>query len=390
MNSAITTFWESDDNYGSLLQNYAMQKFLNAHGIGTCLIRAKFGGRTGNLTSDIKSVLKKYGAAGFVKKAASFVPRRIFYKNVARKNALRNFEEFRNARLNPTRVYPTVQDLKDDPPAADIYITGSDQVWNLFCAPEAFADDFADLYFLNFGGETVRRAACSACICKNEVFPDFEEKLSALVSRFEFVSTRESFGAEWCRRLGYKNARHQPDPSFLLSKNDWKTLYGSDKSFLPKRRFALLYLLNNKCDFSVSDFKAWARRNGLAAVYVSGNEAYLKPSAHKKFYATIPQWLELFDSAECVFTNSFHGTVFSLIYNRKFMTVEQRGRWEYSNSRVYDLLDFFGLRGRIFTGDFDPVKNEIDFGSVNARLEKIRAESPFVLWADRLKEGADK
>ncbi len=383
MKAAIVTFWDTGDNYGSLLQNYALQTFLRSRGMKTCLVRA-YGGKTGNLKSSIKYVYRTKGVGGIIKSAILFVPKRIFYKRIARKNSHRCFDEFRRTELNQTKLYEDMQDLRSNPVDADFYITGSDQVWNLFCPSEKDLENFIDLYFLNFGVKGVRRVACSVCICKNEIRSGCEKKLSELIKSFELVTTRERFGVEWCGRLGCKNAFYQPDPSFLLSADDYRMLYGNDKSFLPKGKFVLMYLLNNKCDFSVSRLKKWAKNRGLSVVYVSGNEIYLKLSLRKKLYATIPQWLELFDRAEFVFTNSFHGTVFSIIYNKKFLTIEQRGRWEYSNSRVHDLLDSFGLDKRIFTGELNQVNSEIVYADINKHLFEIRTSSKFVSWANEV------
>lgn len=76
--------------------------------------------------------------------------------------------------------------------------------------------------------------------------------------------------------------------------------------------------------------------------------------------------------------------MFSIIYNKKFLTIEQRGRWEYSNSRVHDLLDSFGLDKRIFTGELNQVNSEIDYADINKHLFEIRTSSKFVRWANEV------
>lgn len=380
MKAAITTFWDSNDNYGSLLQNYALQRFLNAKGMETCLVRSRLLKSQGCINI-IKNVFVQEGFFSLLQKLMCFVPKKLYYRRIQGNDRVRNFDNFRKVYLNMTREYKTLKELKDNPSEADIYITGSDQVWNMYLPRENNANDFAELYFLNFGNDSVCRVSCSACICKNEIREDFKEKLSQLIKRFEFVSTREEFGVGFCRQLGYGNACHQPDPSFLLEASDYRKIYESDKSFLPKQKYVLLYLLNNKCDFSVVALKRWARKNNLGVVYVSGNEHFaMKHPNQKKFYATIPQWLELCENAEYVFTNSFHGIVFSIIYNKKFLAVEQKGRFEYSNARVYTLLDFFAIHNRIYNKNFDAVKNEIDYKAINVKLDEIRTSSPFVKW----------
>ena len=114
-------------------------------------------------------------------------------------------------------------------------------------------------------------------------------------------------------------------------------------------------------------------------VYVSANEMK-KVNFHKKIYPTVNEWLGLYENASAVVTNSFHGTVFSIIFNKPFLSVHQSGKFESQNIRIDSLLEDFGLKNRVFSGDFEKLFVPVNFEKVNKKLEEIRKKSPFVEW----------
>lgn len=120
-------------------------------------------------------------------------------------------------------------------------------------------------------------------------------------------------------------------------------------------------------------------------VYVPANEAQ-KINFYKKTFPTVEEWLGLYENASAVVTNSFHGTVFSLIFNKPFLSVHQTGKFENQNVRIDSLLEDFELKNRIFSGDFEKLFAPVDFENVNKRLEEIRESSPFVEWIKKMEE----
>ncbi len=119
MKAAITTFWDSNDNYGSLLQNYALQHFLNSKGIETCLVRCRLL-KTQGYVNIIRNVFIMEGFLSLLVKLICFVPKRFYYRKTRRNDAIRNFDSFREAYLNMTPEYKTLKEIKDTPPVADI------------------------------------------------------------------------------------------------------------------------------------------------------------------------------------------------------------------------------------------------------------------------------
>ncbi len=163
----------------------------------------------------------------------------------------------------------------------------------------------------------------------------------------------------------------------LLSADEYKKI--ASKKLAPKKPYILLYLLGNDTDFSIRKMNQFAKSKKFDVVYVPANEAQ-KINFHKKTYPTVEEWLGLYENASSVVTNSFHGTVFSLIFNKPFLSVHQKGKFETQNVRVDSMLEDFGLKSRIFSGDFEKLFVPIDFGNENKRLEEIRECSPFVEW----------
>lgn len=141
---------------------------------------------------------------------------------------------------------------------------------------------------------------------------------------------------------------------------------------------------NNPSNFSIVKLKKWAKANNLNVVYVSGNSDVFKFSPHLKAYPKISEWLSLVSNAEFVFTNSFHGICFSIIFNKLFLAIKQIGKFEGQNSRFDTVLDVFNLKNRIFNKDLNAVRAGIDWNSVNIELGKIRRESPFVKYINKI------
>jgi hypothetical protein len=112
--------------------------------------------------------------------------------------------------------------------------------------------------------------------------------------------------------------------------------------------FVFLYLVGNECNFDFKIFMKWASKRGLNIKYVADAIRYDK---YEKIYPTIPEWLWLIDHSSYVLTNSFHGTVFSMIFNKKFLTIPLSGDCEGMNSRVKSLFRLFNIKERFLDGE---------------------------------------
>lgn len=384
MKIGIITYWITRSNYGTVLQNYALQTFLRSFGFETFLIRTDIPLGCSRLDY-YKSLLQKNGFFSLI----SYFKSRLFCK-IARKissenknDDKRNFPDFVNKNLNPTKIFRSLSELESDCPMADIYIAGSDQVWNTYGENYGAVSEQIKTYLLSFVPDSAKKISCAASFGKSSLAVEFESLFKKELSRFDFISCREKSGVEICKRLGFENAVLQQDTTMLLSSDEYKKI--ASKSLVPKKPYILLYLLGNDMDFSTRRLKQFAKLKNLEVVYVPANEAQ-KINFHKKTFPTVEEWLGLYENASAVVTNSFHGTVFSLIFNKPFLSVHQTGKFEDQNVRIDSLLEDFGLKNRIFSGDFEKLFSSVDFEKVNKRLEEIRKCSPFVEWIKKMEE----
>lgn len=384
MKIGIITYWITRSNYGTVLQNYALQTFLRSLGFETFLIRTDI--PLGCSRRDYyKSLLQKNGFFSLISyfKSRLFckITRRILSEN--KNDEKRKFPDFMDKNLNPTKIFRSLSELESDCPMADIYIAGSDQVWNTYGENYGAVSEQIKAYLLSFAPDSARKISCAASFGKNSLAVEFENLFKQELSEFDFISCREKSGVEICKRLGFENAVLQQDPTMLLSSDEYKKI--ASKSLVPKKPYILLYLLGNDTDFSTRRLKQFAKLKNLEVVYVPANEAQ-KINFHKKTFPTVEEWLGVYENASAVVTNSFHGTVFSLIFNKSFLSVHQSGKFESQNVRIDSLLEDFGLKNRIFSGDFEKLFAPVDFEKVNKRLDEIRKCSPFVEWIKKMEK----
>lgn len=344
----ILTFWWSQDNYGQLLQCYALQKFLRDAGHDAFLIRYV-------PTNDyVKTplLIRCLKALNPIL-LCRYMRRKIDVRKLQEESRLhsRHFDDFRSKYIiQSKRFYSSYEQLKESPPDADCYIVGSDQVWNFsFYRNAAQCRNLVHAYFLDFGKPETKRAAYAASWCCTDLRPDIAGEIRPLLAKFSYVSVREKNGVGLCRKCGCEKAEVVPDPTLLLRAEEYRKIYRENEVRKHGRPFVLLYMLGNECDFDIRRVYDFARSRNLDAVYVTGNS---KIDRHEKMFATIPEWLSLVDSAEYVVTNSFHCCVFSAIFHKQFGIVPLSGKDEGMNTRMETLFGLFGIRPRWLAEDF--------------------------------------
>lgn len=380
--AGIVTYWITQSNYGSVLQDYALQTFLRKFGFEPFLIRNDIS-VSFSRWQFYKEIRSKKGFRALI----SYFFKRFFYKFFSmisfhqKKDSRRNISTFINQNLNPTKIFKTLDELKSECPKAELYIAGSDQIWNTYGKSYDLISPSIKSYLLAFAPKESKKIACAASFGSSGFDFAFENLFKSELKNFDFISCREKSGAEICKKLGFGNATCQPDPTMLLSCDEYKKI--ADYELVPKNPYILLYLLGNDTDFSIGRLKRFAKSRNLDVVYVPANELQ-KINFYKKTYPTVNEWLGLYEKAGFVVTNSFHGTVFSLVFNKPFLTVKQTGDFSSQNARLESLLVDFGLKERFFTGNFEKLYEPIDFDKVNRKLTEIRERSPFVEYAKKI------
>lgn len=361
----ILTFWWSNDNYGQLLQCYALQKYLRDAGHDAFLIR--YDSRNDFIrTPFILRCLKALNPVLLCKFLQHKIQHKTNSKKLLEESKLndRHFDDFRAKYIvQSEKLYTSYNQLKENPPEADVYIVGSDQVWNfsLFQTVKN-CKNLIHAYFLDFGSTQIKRISYAASWSCSDLRSDIIEEISPLLKKFDYVSVREKSGIDLCRKCGYDTAEFRCDPTLLLTAENYRSLYkenyGTSKR---KNPYLFLYMLNNTCDFDIQKVYEFAACKNLEVVYVTGNG---KIDRYEKTFATIPQWLSLIDNAEYVVTNSFHCCVFSLLFEKKFGVVPLTKTLAGMNSRIETLSEIFGIKPRWImeygNGAFSVLEEEVN------------------------------
>jgi len=264
------------------------------------------------------------------------------------------------------KTYRTLAEIEADTPQSDVYICGSDQIWN--CKNKLNGKD--DAFFLSFAPAGARKVAYAASIAMPEIPDDQKDRYRRLISDFDAVSVREPSSVPMLEDLSISNVQSVIDPVFLLEKDDWNVIADAS-DFTPTEDYVLVYGYNRQ-----KDVYAYARRLAKklgVKVYTIGTaiEDYTLDQDRYFWNASPNTFVNLIRNAKAVVTNSFHGTVFSIVYNKPFhfFTVKQT-----TNSRMLDLLDSLALKDRHVTSG-DLLSNHIDYTQPNTLLASLRKQS---------------
>jgi hypothetical protein len=370
MKIGIMTFWWSEDNYGQILQCYALQKYLRDAGHDAYLIR--YDARNDYVKSSLGIKLLK--ALNPVKLYKYILyQKKVIINRREKENYPRNFEVFRKKYLIQTEIiYKSYKELMHNPPVADVYIVGSDQVWNPGYGLDK-SKKCRDAFFLNFGLKKIKRMSYAASFGQETISDEFSHNITPLLSKFNYISVREKSGIDICHQCGIDNAEWVPDPTMLISPHAYRMLCNNEKVRIAnQKKYLFLYLLGNRYDFPIEKIYEWAVKQNLEVIYVTGNAQH---DSYEKIYATIPEWLFGIDNAEYVITNSYHCCVFSLLFNKKFGVISLSGSDMGLNDRFLSLFEFFSIEKRFVGDNFIFMEKEINWSEIHKVFDKLQASS---------------
>lgn len=310
MKIGILTFHEAD-SYGAVLQAYALQQTLKKLGAESQFVQ-------------IATPAVPQPAAAPTSPAAALFARRIQAEGKKRE-AL--FAQFRQNHMAISRAYAPTDDIDSD---FDCFIAGSDQIWN-FRIPGADAR-----YFLPFA-KTEKRYSYAASFGADDLPEKAKDWVAKQLALFKGISVREEKGCHIVSQLTGKTAQVCVDPTMLLAPADWEALAGE----AAPEPYVLLFMLKYDPELMAAA-KAEAEKRGVPLKVVT---AGFMPQAGMEAWNTtgVTQWLSAIRGAQCVFTNSFHGTVFTLIFGRGLHVQRLTGELSSRNGRIDELLAFLGL-----------------------------------------------
>lgn len=361
------TFWWSEDNYGQLLQCYALQKYLRNAGHDAYIIR--YNSCNDYIKSPLwRNIIKAFNPVKLYKYLLSKKQKK--NELLEKRNSPRGFENFRNKYIiQSEKIYYTYKELAENPPEADIYIVGSDQVWNTFGAPIDIVINPIKAYLLDFGDPSIKHIAYAASFGNEMIDDDSIRLFTPLLKKFNYISVREKSGINICKKCGIDNAEWVPDPTMLLDADLYRSIYKNELIKKTDKPYCFLYYLGNKCDFSIQSIYDWAKSKNIEVIYVKGNSNNDK---FKKIYMTIPEWIYLLEHSEYVITNSFHCSVFSLLFQKKFCVIPREGKEKGMNSRFNSLFELLQIDERFIDSDFSVLDKDINWQSVSSCFQRIR------------------
>lgn len=366
-------------NYGGLLQNYALQQTLMRAGHEVETVDWDF--KEGN---DIREML--YRQKIKIKHALlpSKYPSLRYRPNTEENSIIRqNTNHFIDTYINHT---DTIRSYNGFFKQAGIggynaFVVGSDQCWR------PCYNSYLSAMFLDFVQDsTVKRIAYAASFGTNNwEFTSQQTALCApLARKFDMITVREDSGVDLCREYLGVNAVHVLDPTMLLTKYDYIRLVESEKE--PKSEGTLFNYILDPDAKKTAFIQRVAETRGLVPFQVlpkCQEENRTKDDIKKRIedcvFPSVTAWLRAFMDAEMIIVDSFHGMVFSIVFNKPFWVIGNEGR---GMGRFTSLLKMFHLEERLLDGnslgDIDFL-NPIDWDSVNAILNEMREKSKTLL-----------
>ena len=348
-------------NYGSILQAYATEKMLDKLNIENEIIDYV------RVEENSKNLVKTY-MKNSKKWNRNFITRFI-YKIIQKPNLdiMNNkFAKYRKKYLKLTsKQYKNKNELMEDLPQADIYCTGSDQVWG-----QIANDDYDENYFLEFVPNDKRCIAYSASFGKNKLSENLKIKLPKLMEKYSDIMVRELSAVKILNASGIDNVKLVLDPTLLLSKEEWEENLKIKNN--EKEQYILTYQLHHNKEFD-KYLKKLAKATNLKVVRLSSSIYYKFKYGKFVYLPDLEQFLTYFKNAKYVVTESCHGTVFSIIFNKQVIDILP-GK---TRTRIESILKLFGMEDRIVNdyNDMSIINKEIDYKKVNDILDKERKKS---------------
>lgn len=335
----VTTLSNST-NYGGILQAVALSTVLKKMNYEPTFIKhQKMMEAWISPVSYVKNRVRLYGCAGFKTKlriAAGFM--KTILQNIQVPNRMRkieSFQKFIHENLKVTDYYESLEELNKNCSDYDFYITGSDQVWN-----NAFTkNEFDTAYFLKFVNEKPKYSyAASAGGKKSD---EYVKSLVELTKDFKGISVREKSLEEHMKKMGCEKVMTVLDPTLLLSKEDWIGMEKKPQRGIPEKYILVYYLEKDASRDEI--IKTAAKKLGLPVVNIFPNGKKAEYESIDDYIAGPGEFIYYFHNAEYVITNSFHATVFSLIFGKKFLATARDGQ----ESRIEDLLNTVKMKERL-------------------------------------------
>lgn len=370
MKIGIVTF-HSAHNYGAVLQCWSLQQYLKkqGHDVEVINLRLPVIEKIYRLTYKSK---KEICSLDFVNKMANtaIYQLRCIYgccKNPGKGEKYRKFEHFINHKLPITRRFDSYEELAAADLHYDALIAGSDQIWNA-----VMMNGINPAYFLQFGNADALRISYAASIGTEKIPAEYEMLFDRYLRDFDVISVREKKAREQVLMHTDKPVSIVSDPTFLLKKEDFQGIIGKSKI---KGKYIYVHNVHLKrVDEALNTVvEELSKRLGLPVVHNWKKKIFSNEKGH--FTGGIEEFLGVVSGAEYVVTNSFHCTVFAIIFHKNFITVPHY----LHPDRMRNLLDELGISEHLISDGKKMPRDlsvlDIDYAAVDSKKEKMGADA---------------
>lgn len=350
-------------NFGTYLQALATVKVTERLGYEAEVVRYTRDSMTG--WGQLKYMLRDRGVLSVLRNGWK-IPR-------TKKLRERDYA-FLSKHVAVTEEYVGYESLQANPPIADVYLVGSDQVWN-----SIYNKGIDKSFYLEYAPKGKKRVSYASSIGMDYI-PEHEiSETKMLLKKFDGITVREKAAKELLTQYDIQS-EVVLDPTLLLDANEWLDILGKN-SMCFNEKYLLVYSVERKKQNRLINYYARkiAKQRKLKIFQVSYSGTASKLSCTDKFFgcATPDVFLSLMKNASFVVVSSFHGTAFSVNFQKDFLTISANR----FNSRVKNLLEITNLSDRMVSDkecDLQSIK-KIDYVDVNSRMKKAREKSVSIL-----------
>lgn len=334
-------------NYGATLQAFALQEYVE-----------KLGGRAEVIDHMrvCNEAHRQIDLKDFSKGNLLMMP----YKRSLEKG-YSNFEKFYKEHMHMGRRYDSDEELLADPPEYDVYISGSDQVWN----PRYIREKF----YLTFAKPGKKRISYAASLGVSAIPEESKPVLADFLKQMDGISVREAPGKAMIEELTDKKVNLNCDPIYLLDRDTWRS-YEKPVSGV-EEGYILCYMIYKPAWLNTW-LKALKKKTGKKIILVGLNG--FRPVVHDKFIRSAGpcEFLWLIDHADAVVTSSFHGTAFSLMFGKPVIAIPDPPRPD----RIRYLLSLFGRsQCEMMECDTNKAFEPYDYEMIEQKIKELRAIS---------------
>lgn len=342
-------------NYGALLQTYALQVSVE-----------KIGGECEVIDYHNKQIDRQYIKLSLSKaKGLKDFAKYILYSRTHNRK-YEKFRSFASKYLHLSSMCRDHNDLSRISSRYDLLISGSDQIWNYGIT------DFDTAYFLSFLNDRVKKNAYAASFGISQIPEEVAQDYKNLLGEYNKITVRENQGAEIIRDLTGRDVEVALDPTLLLCMKEWNKIAAEKK----EKDYILIYSFGLTPTMK-SFAENLSKKTGCRIIFFPAS-SFVRNWIRAPFVmsASPEEFLGFFKNASYVVTNSFHGTVFSILYEKSFFLEKHKPRLMNRNSRFDSLLDLLLLHDReIVNGENKFIEKRIDYTRVTSALEQERMKS---------------